>query len=76
MTKTIRISEDAYKKLLRLEKIKKSSKQEVIDRALENLIREDLFARANEAYLAYDTEDKREQEEWEIASLHDLRENT
>ena len=72
MSKLIRISDEAYKKLHSLEEQMGDSKQEIIEKALEKIARENLLMQANRAYdlLKQDkeawTEELKEREEWEV----------
>jgi hypothetical protein len=52
MTKLIRISDTAYKKLCSLEIEMGDSKQRIIQNALEKIARENLLRKANQAYEA------------------------
>jgi len=80
MSKIIRISEESFLKLSHLEKEMENSKQEIIDKALEKLARENLLVRAHKAYENLRNnpnllqEDIEEQKEWE-STLNDGLEN-
>lgn len=52
MSKILRVSDEAYSKLDQIAISTGSSKQDIIDKALENLERETFLKQANEAYAA------------------------
>lgn len=71
MSKIIRITEDAYKKLAQIAVEARLSKQVVIEQALEAMMRDNFFKKANAAYEALKKdpvawqEELQEREEWE-----------
>jgi predicted transcriptional regulator len=60
MSKLVRVSDEAYSKLDQISKKIGSSKQDVIDTALNNLERETILKQANDAY----SELKKNRKEW------------
>lgn len=60
MSKLVRVSDEAYSKLNQIAKNTGSSKQDIIDTALNNLERETILKQANDAY----SELKKNRKEW------------
>ncbi len=71
MSKIIRISQAAYEKLNQLEGELGMSKQSVIEKALDRLVRENLLKKSNEAYLALRKDPQALAEELEERSIWD-----
>ncbi len=75
MVKMIRITEDAYDKLKQLEQETGTSKQAIIDQALEQMARERFLKRVNQEYEDLKSRPEEWQEEledraeWEECSL-------
>lgn len=69
MSKILRVSEEAYSKLHQIALKSGSSKQEILDQALQNLERENILKQANEAYAAVKKDPKLWQEQQEELAL-------
>ena len=71
MSRLIRVSNTAYSKLDKIAENTGFSRQEVIDKAVENLERDLIFKQANEAYEAVKKDKKLWEEEQEELALWD-----
>lgn len=75
MSKLIRISQSSYDKLSDLEEALGKTKQQVIEKALKELEREQFFKRVNEEYIKNPEllkEEKVLMEEWDVTLLDGL----
>ena len=69
MSKLVRVSDEVFSKLTYIAQRTGSSKQDVIDAALENWERDTLLKQANEAYAVAKNDNRQQKEELEEVSL-------